>query len=175
MYVPTSHRMGYIQLLWTKKEPVFTPTAHSTKKEKEKRDIAGIRSTKRLQVRYTLKNTASVYMITRQTRRTSQFMFNTTPAPGYGGGVTSKNKQDEEEVLETSEHRIRNGGGGRAEERRGERGDYILYTLSVQGCLASASAIRPCSLGGILAFSTAPFTLADREEETEMSGTVNSG
>ena len=59
---------------------------HSFGFDKKKRDIAGMRSTKRLQVGYTLKNTASVYMITRQTRRTNQLFFNTTPAPGYGWG-----------------------------------------------------------------------------------------
>lgn len=76
-------------LMWTKKERacIHTDSPFGFDEGKRKiRDTAG----KRLQVRYTLKNTASVYMITRQTRQTNQLFFNTTPAPGYGvrwGGV----------------------------------------------------------------------------------------
>jgi len=104
--------------LWANKEPVFTPTAHSTtirrpfdRSEEGDLDIAGTRSTQRLQVRYILKNTASVYTITRQTRRTVQLMFDETPAPGLRSGVTTKNKQDDEQVLKkTSGHRIKSDG-----------------------------------------------------------------
>lgn len=46
----------------------------------------------------------------------------------------------------------------------------MLYTLSVQGCLAIAPAIRSCCLGRVFALSTTAFTLADRGE---MSARVN--
>ena len=98
-----------MQMLWTNKEPVIAfihtdsspsiPCIKQFGRSEKGLDIAGTgtTSTTRLQVRYTLKNKTSVYWITRQTRRAGQLMFDTTPAPGYGEGWTTKNKQDGEE------------------------------------------------------------------------------
>jgi hypothetical protein len=143
-------------MLWTDKEPLFT-LIHQGRSEGKKRglDIAGMRSIPRLQVRYTLKNTASVYI--NYTTDTTDGSGNVRhdSSPRLRRGVTTKNKQDDDGALKKSPtHRVMR-----------VIGRYILYTLSVQGrqrCLASAPAIRPCCFGRVFTFSTTPFALADR-------------